>query len=367
MRLPTFFVISAVVLCGTVCSASADEVTLRGGRKLEGLIVDHRSSEFAIKLRTADIEIPLLRSTIASIHRTEDKQVRYRLAKELYDETPDELTELALWCHANDLHQQRDELLEAVLRMQPDHPEARKLLGDKRAGQQRKKKDPPKKNAKDALAGQQQSVKRAEANAQRRRKLRDAREQRQAAQKVREWRRTLTRLVVWLQGKNAARIRQAREELARIRDPLAIGPLTEAVHAGPEPTRQRLLDTIAAIPAPESTYSLAYTSITNASPNVRLRAIELLKQRPEERHRYLPILERALRSNTLETVYITAEVLTALDEKVSVPAMIDVLTTPVVTQWRPVSGQGLMPSIVSVPDDVRVSIGTILVRGPGER
>lgn len=57
-----------------------DQVVLSSGVTLRGLILDHRSDDFAIKLRTELGEVPILRSAIHAVEQDADLESRYQLA-----------------------------------------------------------------------------------------------------------------------------------------------------------------------------------------------------------------------------------------------------------------------------------------------
>src|SRR5437867_1593191 len=136
MSMRMLLVMPLLLVGGGSMAWSADVVSLRGGIELRGLIIDHRSDDQVVKLRTERGEIPLLRSGIDRIDRDADLEARYWLAREFLDETADGLLDLALWCQANELPEARDEHLNAVLEIDPDHIEARTLLGYVRRGRE---------------------------------------------------------------------------------------------------------------------------------------------------------------------------------------------------------------------------------------
>jgi hypothetical protein len=311
-------------------AAAADIIMLRGGKSLSGLIVDHRSDDSVIKLRTARSEIPVLRSVVERIERDSDAEARYWLAREYFDETASGLFELALWCDANKLDDKREEHLNAVLLLDPDHAEARRLLGYVRRGRAWVRKEtadvaPDRSAAADAEA----TVEASRPDAKRREQTEEIKRRQETLLKQQELARTVVRLVSWLEAKNADRIQQARAELAEIRDPLAIGPLTKAMGTASDPTRLRLIQAIGDIPATEASYALAITAVVDLSGAARGLAVELLKKRPDQRARYLPVIEQGLRSDKPGMIYNAAEALAELDQKGSMPGLIDALYTPV--------------------------------------
>jgi hypothetical protein len=320
------FIAVGLVICSAPTSAS-DVVKLRGGGSIRGLIVDHRSNEDAIKFRTDRGEMPILRSVIERIEQDEDVDARYWLAREYFDETAAGFYELALWCDANQLEDARDEHLNDVLRLDLDHAEARRRLGFVRRGrawlieQPGKRPVEPGADVGEGRANDGVAARRAE-------RTEMLRSRQEALRKQQEIGQTVASIAARLESSNAAHVRQARLDLAKIRDPLAIGPLTKAMQKTSVANRVRLLETIGAIQAPEASYALAITAAIDLSPEVRGAAIDLMHARPEDRDRFVPVLEQALRSEKTGLVVNAADALDTLGERQSVPHLIDALMTP---------------------------------------
>ncbi|MBI3468860.1 MAG: hypothetical protein HY000_38135 [Planctomycetes bacterium] len=331
----SLLVMVAVLLGSIQWVAAADTVVLRGGKSLRGLIVDHRSDELAIKLRTDHGEMPVLRSTVERVELDPDLEARYWLAREYFEETAEGLFDLALWCQVNKLDDERDEHLNAVLEINPNHAESRKLLGYVRRGREWVLQEEA------ADTNNVQGPKEANLAVEVSRRAQDGREkfehlrrQQETLRKQQELNKTVVRLVSWLDSKNADQVQQARAELAEIRDPLAIGPLTKAMGKTAAVDRLVLLDAIGRIPAPEATYAVAIASVVDQSSTVRTRALDLLKDRSDQEDRYLPLIEQALRSEKVGLIYNGAEALTELGKKRSMPLLIGSLMTPTRTVYR---------------------------------
>jgi HEAT repeat protein len=154
------------------------------------------------------------------------------------------------------------------------------------------------------------------------------RSRQEALRKQQEIGQTIAGIAGRLESNNPSHVRQARLELGDIRDPLAIGPLTKAMQKASVANRVRLLESIGQIQAPEASYALAITAAIDLSPEVRLAAIELMRARPEDTARFVPVLEQALRSEKTGLVYNAADALEGLGQRQSVPHLIDALLTP---------------------------------------
>ncbi len=327
-------VAAAVLLSGVRWVSAADTVILRGGKSLSGLIVDHRSDELAIKLRSSHGEMPVLRSTVERVERDADMEVRYWLAREYFDETAEGMLDLALWCQANKLEDERDEHLNTVLQLDPNHAEARKLLGYVRRGREWVLKEAA--TDTNDVQGRKEAALAGEASRpdqDRRVNLEQARRRQEILRKQQELNKTVVRLVSWLESKNAEQVQQARAGLTEIRDQLAIGPLTKAMGTANDSNRLRLMQTISQIPSTEASYALAIAAVVDLSNDSRFLAVELLKNRPEQKDRYLPVIAQGLRSEKPGIIYNAAEALTELGQKGAIPRLIDSLQTPVRTNY----------------------------------
>jgi hypothetical protein len=311
----------------TVPGFGSDVVVLRGGSSLRGLILDHRSTDEVIKFRTDRGELPVLRGSIERIERDDDMDRRYWLAREYYDETAEGFYELALWCDANQLEEARDEHLNDALRLDPNHAGARQRLGFVRRGREwvpaapaaTSQATPPESAASDgAVAGR---------SATRRSELTEVLQKRQdAVRKQQAIHDKVMGIAARLESNNPTHVRKARLDLAEIRDPLAIGPLTKAMQNASVPNRVRMVEAIGEIPEPEAAYALAIFASIDVSFEVRRTAIDAMATRPDQRDRFIPVLEQALRSEKIGLVENGAEALELLDEHQSVPRLIEALT-----------------------------------------
>lgn len=124
-----------LTLIPLVSSLSADVIVLRSGGELRGQIVGdpaaRETSEIQIRTLTGSVVI-VSRSDVTSVKRRPIilEQYEVRLAKA--PETQAGQWDLAEWCAANDLRDRRQKHLRRVLDFDPEHAEARRLLGYKR-------------------------------------------------------------------------------------------------------------------------------------------------------------------------------------------------------------------------------------------
>jgi len=121
-------VASALVL---VAVARADIVKLKDGRKLEGEIIEESSLEVKLKMRFGTQSFP--RSEIASIERKKtDAQELEERKNALREGDADGRFQLMRWAERQGLRREAKELLNEVLRLDPDHAGAREANGQKK-------------------------------------------------------------------------------------------------------------------------------------------------------------------------------------------------------------------------------------------
>lgn len=165
---------------------------------------------------------------------------------------------------------------------------------------------------------------------QRTREQSELRKQQQEFQlREREVYSNLLRLVRSLGSRDDERAKDAADELLAIRDPHAIRPLVFAMHDCDEALRCRLLEVIASIRDTNATAALAFVAVVDDSADVRQLALDLLKERREERAYSNLVLADALASKQIGLIYNAADAAVELDEKVLVPELIASLCTPV--------------------------------------
>jgi hypothetical protein len=114
-----------VCFCSTL---SADVITLKDGRKVEGEIVSQDSTKVTIKTKYGPVEF--LMSDVAEIER---KKTTDQIYKEMVDKTnpkdPKQLMELVKWCKKNKKSSQAKRHLKQIVSLDSNHEEAREMLG----------------------------------------------------------------------------------------------------------------------------------------------------------------------------------------------------------------------------------------------
>lgn len=115
----------------TLCSAAlarADDVLLTNGRTLVG-IAHEESAQWVVRTRFGDFRIP--KDEVQSVvpGRTALHEYDERIAEQYGCPCASEMFDLALWAQQEGLIRYVNRLLTRTLELDPDHPEARRLLG----------------------------------------------------------------------------------------------------------------------------------------------------------------------------------------------------------------------------------------------
>lgn len=310
----------------------ADEVTVRGGAKLRGLVLESKNDSGELRLLTSSGMLPIPRSQVVEVTTQETAGERYQAMRELLkgDDVAGHF-ELAKWCRLKGLITGAEEELAVVLRLDPQHKDAAQLLAATRRNKPTKRANALVKGPREAASERkrpepQAQPKVAESN-QPSVEVTAARDgdKRSLASQRAGWIREVSRIVGWLESKNPERVRTAREELAAIQDPMAVEALVRALDSAGRDTRERILKTLAAIPGPEATAALALFAATDGSASLREFAAEQLRGRDPRAYR--PGLIAALRSRRQGIIFNGADAAGELGELAFVPALITALTT----------------------------------------
>lgn len=118
----------ALVLGSAFTAGAADVVVLKNGTVLEGEIVESGNTE--VVLNTGVKDVPILRSEIRKL--TEDKASRAEFARRfgaVKRNDANAFFELHKWAKETRLYSLADQALEATVKADPNHAQARKALG----------------------------------------------------------------------------------------------------------------------------------------------------------------------------------------------------------------------------------------------
>ncbi len=331
----------AWVIAGLVAlapGASADLIRLKNGGEVRGTL--HRGHT-----RDPQVTIETLTGGRITVDRDEIVFTTVRPVEvELYElrarETPHTIEarwELAEWCRKNQLRSQRNEQLELLLLIDPDHEEANKALGHVRENGEWMSRE-------EAMARRGYVRYQGKYVSQHELDLLQKSEAERAAElewfgKVRVW-------VRWVEGSSRRRY-EGQNHLLEITDPAAVPALTNFMQ-GHElvVVRKLLVGVLENIPGSRTVEPLVQLSLYDGSAAVRSAAIGALRadQFDAAIAMYLP----ALLSNDNPVVNRAAVALGAIGDPRTVPALIESLVT-------------MHSYTVTVPANDAISVGV----GPG--
>lgn len=241
----------------------AETIWLRTGGRVEGKLVATGPADTAVP-RSIELvrggRLVLDEDQIASIDKLSDAEAHYRRRAPRVPRTVEAQWRLAEWCRENGLTAQRRVHLEQILKLDGNHVGARRGLG--------------------YFQYHGQWVTRAEVHQRagyvrhegRWRTPQDVRllEEREAWRQARvEWQKRLQRWRQQIARGKPHEIEEAWQQIQKIADPAAIGPLADLVRQEPLLRLKRLyIRQLAAIPHPSAVQHLVQLSLTEAHPEV---------------------------------------------------------------------------------------------------
>ena len=212
-------VLGLVVAFFLAGSLEADVVYLKGGGKVVGKVVSTAGGSIRVRTVAGTLGFPASEALRIEYGPTPEEDYAQRAAA-VDRKDPAALMALADWCAGQGLSGQQEELLRAVLALEPDHAEARRRLGYVRVGSAWLTRDEAMR-AKGLVQYRGRWVTPADRARLEREDLEDALQRR--------WGRVIRSAVQRLEMDNRDARRQAWIDLDGIKDPLAIAPLVAAI------------------------------------------------------------------------------------------------------------------------------------------
>jgi hypothetical protein len=300
--------------------AFADVVRLRGGGEIRGQILDggEGDSGTGIAVETlsgARVRVPS--EEIDFVERRGKLVEEYVTRSRQIPETVQAHVDLADWCRTQQLHEQRREQLERVLDLDPDHLEARKVLGYVNyLGRWMTQEDMMAERGylrHDGRWVTRQELELIEANSSQRES------ERSWMPKVRLW-------LSWATGSDPQRQVSGIAELQRIRDPDAVGALTTFLSGHQNDNVRMLFVTVLGqIKGTRPVLPLVQRTLLDQELAIRNAAIQALGQ--ERYSLALPGLIAGLKHQSNSVICHAAEALAQVGDLRAVPALIDALVT----------------------------------------
>ena len=311
---PRLSLILTIPLLASPCGA--DLIHLRNGTTLDAQILNDDGQ--AIRIRTTMGVSDLEKAQVLRIEPGDPPWIRYEKKKSVTGNTADEQFQLAQWCVKNGLPNESKVHLENVIKLDPNHDGARRLLGYFRDGDQWVK-------SKSSRAPSDEE-KQARRKAQQAEKL--------ISNAIAEY--TVKVKAIYrgrLSEKNSAGdFAEGREKILEMKDPLAIPAITSVLSTGNVPSRKLMVESLARFNVDESTMNLIVVGLLDPSREVRNLAGQALAKRKDER--IVTELRNALRSEEEPILRNAATLLGLLKARSAVNDLIAVLSTEAIAPVR---------------------------------
>ncbi|MBN2580886.1 MAG: hypothetical protein JXB10_18010 [Pirellulales bacterium] len=196
-------------------------------------------------------------------------EAEYEKIRPRYPDTVTGQWALAEWCREHHLAAQRETHLQRIIELEPDHAEARRLLGyTKAGGQWATHEDRMRKRGYEMYKGRWMLPQQIE--------LLKAKEKKDAAQQ--EW---LLKIRRWRNWLGTDRDGEARQAITEIRDPAALKSLVSGLRdEGLADVRLLYVEALAKIDVPEAAWALAVAAIDDPNREVRLTCLDHLQAKP---------------------------------------------------------------------------------------
>jgi HEAT repeat protein len=310
--------LALLLLAAGAHSANADLIRLKNGGEIRGklhsghtrdpLVTIDTLSGGTVVVRQEQVEFTTIRSLNVEQYETRARSV---------PNTVDARWELAEWCRQNRLRAQRDEQLELLLTLDPEHAEAHKALGHVQENgewmtraQQMTARGYVQHKGKWVTAQELDLLEKSEAE--------------RAAEE--EWFSKVYAWTRWAAGRNERQRQQGRAHLLEIVDPAAVAALTSHMADHEESAiRELFVNVLADIPGPKPVRPLVARSLFDDVEPVRLAAIAAIK--PDQYEPAMAMYVPALLSNDNPVVNRAAMALGEIGDQRVVPALIDALIT----------------------------------------
>jgi hypothetical protein len=295
----------------------ADLFHLKSGGSLEGKLLNEDETPrrtYNISLSTGG-QIALDADHVAEVTRVSQERDEYeKLLPRMPDTVRGHLT-MAEWCKRRNLLAEREFHLQHVIRLDPDHEEARRLLDYQKTpdGKWARREEIMRDRGYESVRGrwrlpQQQAV---EDSAK------------QFAEESIQWQKNVRMWEGWLSGRRAE---EAWEKLSKITDPAAIEAVGRLLNHRDPRLRELAVDILARIGSPEAYDALAAVALHSSDGEMRLYSLRQLKDSPG-RARAESLFLAALQTTDTVQINRAATGLGELRSEAAVVPLINVLTT----------------------------------------
>jgi hypothetical protein len=320
-RLPVVSAFGSVLLvawAAIVVQVRADVFELANGGRIEGRPLEDQESDTALVIETAaGARLTIPRSQIQRVDSASEAETEYEALARTSPDTVDAHWKLAEWCRERDLRDKADAHLSRILELDPDHAEARRLLGYRKAGGQWMSRD-------EVMASR--GMVRYEGRYVTRQHVELLERAKKSRESDAEWNGRLDRLRRWLVSRREDRAEQARQDILSIRDPAAAETVVELLQREKDPiVRQLWIQAASQIDHPATLDALVGLSLYDPDEETRRQCLEYVIRsgHPAIATPYI----RALKSRENEIINRAAAALDQIGDKDAIGPLIDALVT----------------------------------------
>ncbi len=249
-------------------AARAETLLLTTGGRIEGEILnrDEVPRQTYVVRTDSGMEIVLPRSAVKKVEHQRPEKLQYERIRPRYPDTVEGHWKLAQWCREHNLLAEREKHLRRILQLDPNHAEARRLLGYARQGDQwTSHEEKMRADGYVLYKGKWMLPQR----------VRLLEEQKKIANYQGEWKRKLHQWDRWLESNKAP---MARENIRRIDDPFAVKALVDAIKDEPRDwVRLLYIEALARIDTTPAVRALAECAMKDPVAEIRLSCLDYLK------------------------------------------------------------------------------------------
>jgi hypothetical protein len=267
---------AAVVLLASLRPAAGAIFLLHGGGRVEGDLVNADESprtSYVIALPNGG-QVTLDAAVVEKVQPVKPELAEYEKVRRQYPDTVQGQLQLADWCREHKLADQKNTHLERVLQLDPDQPEARRLLGYRKVKDQWMTHDEEMADrgyVKRTVRGTTKWLSPVEAE------LEESREKQHAAET--EWISKISTWRIWLDGRQA---KQGEENLRAIKDPMAVFGLSQRLKKDKNyQARLMYIEALGNINHPAARQPLAICAMDDDVEEVRLTCLEVLQKQSD--------------------------------------------------------------------------------------
>jgi len=265
------WIVPGVLLATASLPAFGEVFLLKAGGRVEGELLNPDElprKTYAIGLPSGS-RITLDQVQVQAVLTQNPEVQQYEQIRPRFPDTNEGHWALAEWCRERRLVTQRKAHLERIIELDPDHAEARRLLGYQKLADRWLTRE-------EIMAEQGYVEYKGRYRTSQEIELMENRRKTDLAE--REWARKINHWREWL---DTDKVAEGRQSLLAIRDPLAVPALVRNLAADPAPiVRILYIEVLAAIGTPEAIRALATCSLYDPVEEVRLTCLDYLQKEP---------------------------------------------------------------------------------------